>query len=210
MALKRMDNVGIVVDDLTATIDFFRELGLELEGRATIEGEWAGRVTGLSDQHVEIAMMRTPDGHGRLELSRFLRPAVIADHLNAPVNALRRRTGSDTSAAPRGFSSDSRKNSVERRLKHVRQRLPGERTRARDGLDPHHADGKQIRAFVDEPDGQRLGRHVGGPVAPIPASFTFARPKSIMRRGCSEGYPTRRPDRRPFVTPGRCDHTWLM
>jgi len=69
-------------------IDFFRELGLELEGRATIEGEWAGRVTGLGDQHVEIAMMRTPDGHSRLELSRFIRPAVIADHRTAPVNAL--------------------------------------------------------------------------------------------------------------------------
>jgi catechol 2,3-dioxygenase-like lactoylglutathione lyase family enzyme len=88
MALKRMDNVGIVVDDLGATIDFFRELGLELEGRATIEGEWAGRVTGLVGQRVEIAMMRTPDGHGRLELSRFLTPAPIADHRNAPVNAL--------------------------------------------------------------------------------------------------------------------------
>ena len=83
-----MDNVGIVVDDLTATIDFFRELGLQLEGRATIEGEWAGRVTGLGDQRVEIAMMRTPDGNGRLELSRFLTPAVVADHRNAPVNAL--------------------------------------------------------------------------------------------------------------------------
>ena len=79
MALKRMDNVGIVVDDLGGTIDFFRELGLELEGRATIEGEWAGRVTGLGDQRVEIAMMRTPDGHGRLELSRFLAPPVVAD-----------------------------------------------------------------------------------------------------------------------------------
>ncbi|TPJ55477.1 VOC family protein [Mesorhizobium sp. B2-7-1] len=88
MALKRMDNIGIVVEDLDATIDFFRELGLELEGRATIEGEWAGRVTGLGDQHVEIAMMRTPDGHSRLELSRFLRPTVVADHRNAPVNAL--------------------------------------------------------------------------------------------------------------------------
>ena len=88
MALKRMDNVGIVVDDLAATIDFFRELGLELEGRATIEGEWAGRVTGLGDQRVEIAMMRTPDGHGRLELSRFLMPPVVADHRNAPVNAV--------------------------------------------------------------------------------------------------------------------------
>src|ERR671918_1677356 len=87
MALKRMDNVGIVVDDLTATIDFFLELGLELEGRAMVEGEWAGRVTGLGDQRVEIAMMRTPDGHGRLELSRFLAPRVVADHRNAPVNA---------------------------------------------------------------------------------------------------------------------------
>src|SRR6184192_3893871 len=88
MALKRMDNVGIVVDDLGVAIDFFRELGLELEGRATIEGEWAGRVTGLADQRVEIAMMRMPDGHGRLELSRFLVPPVVADHRNAPVNAL--------------------------------------------------------------------------------------------------------------------------
>lgn len=88
MALKRMDNVGIVVEDLGATIDFFRELGLELEGQATIEGEWAGRVTGLGDQRVEIAMMRTPDGHGRLELSRFLTPPIAEDHRNAPVNAL--------------------------------------------------------------------------------------------------------------------------
>src|ERR671937_236584 len=88
MALKRMDNVGIVVDDLASTIDFFRELGLELEGRATIEGEWAGRVTGLGDQRVEIAMMRTPDGHNRLELSLFLTPPTVADHRNAPVNAL--------------------------------------------------------------------------------------------------------------------------
>jgi catechol 2,3-dioxygenase-like lactoylglutathione lyase family enzyme len=88
MALERMDNVGIVVEDLGATIDFFRELGLELEGRGTIEGEWAGRVTGLGDQRVEIAMMRTPDGHGRLELSRFLTPPPVADHCNAPVNAL--------------------------------------------------------------------------------------------------------------------------
>ena len=87
MAL-RMDNVGIVVEDLAAAIDFFRELGLELEGRGTVEGEWAGRVTGLGDQRVEIAMMRTPDGHGRLELSRFLAPHVVDDHRNAPVNAL--------------------------------------------------------------------------------------------------------------------------
>jgi catechol 2,3-dioxygenase-like lactoylglutathione lyase family enzyme len=88
MALKRMDNVGIVVEDLDATIEFFRELGLELEGRAMVEGEWAGRVTGLGDQRVEVAMMRTPDGHSRLELSRFLAPRVVADHRNAPVNAL--------------------------------------------------------------------------------------------------------------------------
>ena len=83
-----MDNVGIVVDDLPATIAFFRELGLELEGRATIEGDWAERVTGLRDMRVEIAMMRTPDGHGRLELSRFLTPPAVADHRTAPVNAL--------------------------------------------------------------------------------------------------------------------------
>jgi catechol 2,3-dioxygenase-like lactoylglutathione lyase family enzyme len=88
MAVKRMDNVGIVVDDLAATVDFFRELGLELEGQGTIEGEWAGRVTGLGDQRVEVAMMRTPDGHSRLELSRFVRPPVVADHRTAPVNAL--------------------------------------------------------------------------------------------------------------------------
>ena len=88
MTVERMDNVGVVVEDLAATIEFFRELGLELEGRSTIEGEWAGRVTGLGDQCVEIAMMRTPDGHGRLELSRFLTPPTVADHRNAPVNAL--------------------------------------------------------------------------------------------------------------------------
>jgi len=88
MAIKRMDNMGIVVEDLEGTIEFFRELGLELEGRAVVEGEWAGRVTGLGDQRVEIAMMRTPDGHGRLELSHFLEPPVVADHRNAPVNAL--------------------------------------------------------------------------------------------------------------------------
>lgn len=88
MAVKRMDNVGIVVEDIAGAIDFFRELGLELEGQATVEGEWAGRVTGLGDQRVEIAMMRTPDGHSRLELSRFLTPPVVADHRSAPVNAL--------------------------------------------------------------------------------------------------------------------------
>ena len=88
MALKRMDNVGIVVESLDDAIAFFSELGLTLEGRATIEGEWAGRITGLGDQRVEIAMLVTPDGHSRLELSRFLTPPVVADHRNAPVNAL--------------------------------------------------------------------------------------------------------------------------
>ena len=83
-----MDNVGIVVEDLEATLEFFRELGLELEGGGVIEGEWAGRVTGLGDQRVEVAMMRTPDGHSRLELSRFIEPRAIADHRTAPVNAL--------------------------------------------------------------------------------------------------------------------------
>ena len=83
-----MDNVGIVVESLDAAVSFFAELGLELEGQATIEGEWAGRVTGLGDQRVEIAMMRTPDGHGRLELSRFLTPPPVSDHRTAPVNAL--------------------------------------------------------------------------------------------------------------------------
>jgi catechol 2,3-dioxygenase-like lactoylglutathione lyase family enzyme len=88
MTVKRMDNVGIVVESLDTAISFFAELGLELEGRGTIEGEWAGRVTGLGDQRVEIAMMRTPDGHSRLELSRFVTPPVVADHRNVPVNAL--------------------------------------------------------------------------------------------------------------------------
>lgn len=88
MALKRMDNIGIVVEDLDTVVAFFVTLGLEFEGRAMVEGEWAGRVTGLGDQRVEIAMLRTPDGHSRLELSRFLEPAVIADHRTAPVNAL--------------------------------------------------------------------------------------------------------------------------
>src|SRR5246500_2196139 len=83
-----MDNGGIVVESLDAAISFFAELGLELEGRAMIEGDWSGRVTGLRDQRVEIAMMRTPGGHGRIELSRFLAPPVVADHRNAPVNAL--------------------------------------------------------------------------------------------------------------------------
>jgi catechol 2,3-dioxygenase-like lactoylglutathione lyase family enzyme len=83
-----MDNVGIVVADMDAAIAFFTELGLELEGRAMVEGEWAGRVTGLGNQRVEIAMMRTPDGRSRIEMSRFLTPPVVADHRNAPVNAL--------------------------------------------------------------------------------------------------------------------------
>ncbi|WP_235934885.1 VOC family protein [Candidatus Laterigemmans baculatus] len=88
MTLKRMDNVGIVVESLDTAISFFNELGMKLEGRTTIEGEWAGRVTGLSHQQVEIAMMVTPDGHSRLEISRFLTPLAVADHRNAPVNAL--------------------------------------------------------------------------------------------------------------------------
>ena len=88
VTLQRMDNVGIVVESLDAAISFFAELGLELEGRAMIEGDWSGRVTGLRDQRVETAMMRMPDGHGRIELSRFLAPPVVADHRNAPVNAL--------------------------------------------------------------------------------------------------------------------------
>ncbi|MEK9501539.1 VOC family protein [Gaopeijia maritima] len=88
MAVERMDNVGIVVADLDAAIDFFLELGLELQGRGMVEGAWADGVTGLADQKVEIAMMRTPDGHGRLELSRFLAPAVVSDHRTAPVNSL--------------------------------------------------------------------------------------------------------------------------
>jgi catechol 2,3-dioxygenase-like lactoylglutathione lyase family enzyme len=87
MTLRRMDNVGIVVESLETAISFFSELGLKLEGRATIEGEWAGRITGLGNQRVEIAMMVTPDGHSRLELSRFLTPPVVADHRRAPVNS---------------------------------------------------------------------------------------------------------------------------
>ncbi|MEO4041144.1 VOC family protein [Hoeflea sp. CAU 1731] len=88
MALKRIDNTGIVVEDLEESIDFFTELGLELEGRGVVEGEWAGRVTGLSGQRVEIAMMRAPDGQGRLELCRYITPIAVDDHRNAPVNAL--------------------------------------------------------------------------------------------------------------------------
>src|ERR1700716_3355869 len=86
--LLRMDNVGIVVESLDDAISFFTEIGLKLEGRATVEGEWAGRVTGLGNQCVEIAMMVTPDGHSRLEISRFITPTVVADHRNVPVNAL--------------------------------------------------------------------------------------------------------------------------
>ncbi len=88
MTVTRMDNVGIVVEDIDAAIEFFTELGLDLEGRAPVEGDWADGVTGLRDMRVEIAMMRTPDGHSRLELSRFLAPPVVADHRSAPVNAL--------------------------------------------------------------------------------------------------------------------------
>src|SRR6186997_1256801 len=88
MTVKRMDNVGIVVESIDAAIEFFTELGLEFEGRAPIEGDWADGVTGLRDMRVEIAMMRTPDGHSRLELSRFLSPSVVADQRSAPVNAL--------------------------------------------------------------------------------------------------------------------------
>lgn len=86
--LLRMDNIGIVVESLDEAISFFTEIGLKLEGRASIEGEWAGRVTGLGSQNVEMAMMATPDGHSRLELSRFLTPPAISDHRTAPVNAL--------------------------------------------------------------------------------------------------------------------------
>lgn len=88
MTLLRMDNVGIVVESLDTVIDFFTDLGLELEGRAMVEGDWSGRVTGVRGQRVEIAMMRMPDGNGGIELSRFLAPPVVADHRNAPVNAL--------------------------------------------------------------------------------------------------------------------------
>ena len=88
MALKRMDDIGIVVECLDTAIAFFMELGMQLEGRTMIEGEWAGRVTGLGLQHVEIAMLVAPDGHSRLELSRFLTPSAVADHRNDPVNAL--------------------------------------------------------------------------------------------------------------------------
>ncbi len=107
MALKRMDNVGIVVDDLDEAVEFFGELGLELEGRATIEGEWAGKVTGLGDQHVEVAMMRTPDGHSRLELSRFL-----AAGASSPITATPRSMRAGLSARHvRGGRSRRRRSS---------------------------------------------------------------------------------------------------
>ena len=86
--LLRMDNVSIVVESLDDAISFFEEIGLKLEGRAMIEGDWAGRVTGLGSQSVEIAMMVTPDGYSRIELSKFISPEIISDHRNAPVNAL--------------------------------------------------------------------------------------------------------------------------
>jgi catechol 2,3-dioxygenase-like lactoylglutathione lyase family enzyme len=88
VAVQRVDNVGIVVESLDAAISFFAELGLELEGRTMIEGDWSGRVTGLRDQRVEIAMMRTPDGYGRIELARYLTPPSVVDHRSDPVNAL--------------------------------------------------------------------------------------------------------------------------
>jgi catechol 2,3-dioxygenase-like lactoylglutathione lyase family enzyme len=88
MTVKRMDNVGIVVEDLDAAVEFFSEMGLILEGRATIEGDWSGRVTGVHGQKVAVAMMRTPDGHSRLELSRFDAPGIVSDHRTAPVNSL--------------------------------------------------------------------------------------------------------------------------
>ena len=88
MTVRRMDNVGIVVEDIDAAVEFFAELGLTLEGRTPVEGEWAGRVTGVRGQRAEVAMMRTPDGHGRLELSRFDAPAIASDHRTAPVNSL--------------------------------------------------------------------------------------------------------------------------
>lgn len=88
MTVTRMDNVGIVVEDIDGAVEFFTELGLTLEGRMPIEGEWAGRVTGVRGQRVEIAMMRTPDGHGRIELSRFDAPPIVSDHRTAPVNSL--------------------------------------------------------------------------------------------------------------------------
>src|SRR4051794_5639455 len=118
-----MDNVGIVVESLDAAISFFAELGLELEGRAMIEGDWSGRVTGLRDQRVEIAMMRTPDGHGRIELSRFLTPPTVADHRNAPVNALgylrvmfrRGRPGRHAGPAPRARRATRRRSGPVRR-----------------------------------------------------------------------------------------------
>src|SRR5215212_11084677 len=146
MALKRMDNIGIVVEDLDATIEFFRELGLELEGRAMVEGAWAGRVTGLGDQRVEIAMMRTPDGHSRLELSRFLaprgrrsperpgeRPRLPARHVRC---GRPRRDARPAPKARRG-ARQQRSGPVRRRLSallHPRARRPSHRARPRTRL----------------------------------------------------------------------------
>ena len=86
--LLEMNNIGVVVENLDNAIFFFSEIGLKLEGRTTIKDEWAGRVTGLGDQNVEVAMMVTPDGHSRLEISKFINPTTISDHRNAPVNSL--------------------------------------------------------------------------------------------------------------------------
>lgn len=86
--LYEMHNVGIVVESLDNAISFFNEIGLTLEGRMMVGGEWAGQVTGLGNQEVEIAMMATPDGHSRIELSQFISPKTIADHRTAPVNSL--------------------------------------------------------------------------------------------------------------------------
>jgi len=83
-----MHNVGIVVDDLKAAIAFFAELGLELEGETTVEGQWVDRIVGLDGVRSDIAMMRTPDGHSRLELTKFQRPTATSVELNAPVNTL--------------------------------------------------------------------------------------------------------------------------
>ena len=146
MALKRMDNVGIVVDDLAATIDFFHELGLELEGRATIEGEWAGRVTGLPGQRVEIAMMRTPDGHSRLELSRFLTPPARrgsperpGERARVPPRHVRRgRHRRDARKAPQARRAARRRSSplsgLISALLHPRARRAPNRTRPRNQL----------------------------------------------------------------------------
>ena len=133
MAVKRMDNVGIVVEDIDAAIEFFTELGLNLEGRAPIEGDWADGVTGLRGMRVEIAMMRTPDGHSRLELSRFLAPPVVADHRNAPVNALGYRVRLDVFSS---VSKRSHKNRGSFRMARDPSRVSAIRERS---LMPHAA-----------------------------------------------------------------------